>query len=224
MIPRACKCQTCRPPNVRPCTLAATQHKRKGGHPPSRKEARKQVRETRKQRKAEYFSGAPVNKLHNYGKRQADADHADSPQRKRVKLESTQEQVALPTPADTVRQPKGDGTKTPSAKISKTNTPLEKLAERALAPKVSKRTAKPAFDAILRTPQEKEEDAYIAYLERKLGWVKGGKRTARYGKAEDEDGLDGKHVNTITFRYSTPNLGYRSPQWIGGTRVLFANV
>lgn len=186
---------------------SAHKHKRKGGHPVSRKEARKQVRETRKQRKAEYFSATPSVKVQSHGKRRAEVDHADSPRRKKTKLESTQEPAARPTPPSASQKSGRDLTKTSSAKISKTKTPLEKLAERTVAPKVSKRTAKPALDAILRTPQEEEEDAYIAYLERKLGWVKGGKRTTRYGKGEDEDGLDGKHVGLLASRRSLPNLG-----------------
>ena len=59
---------------------------------------------------------------------------------------------------------------------------------------VSKRPLKPSMNAIPKTSQEEKEDAYIAYLERKLklGLVKGGKRTAQYGKGEEGDGLDGK--------------------------------
>ncbi|KAM5535944.1 hypothetical protein V8D89_010384 [Ganoderma adspersum] len=169
---------------------SAHKHKRKGGHPVSRKEARKQVRETRRQRKAEYFSATSSVKVQSRGKRQAEVDHADSPRRKKTKLESTQEPVARPTPPSASQKSGRDLTKKSSTKVSKPKTPLEKLAERTVAPKVSKRTAKPTLDTILRTSQEEEEDAYIAYLERKLGWVKGGKRTARYGKGEDEDGLD----------------------------------
>nr|QDK64589.1 putative Sgd1p [Ganoderma lucidum] len=169
---------------------SAHKHKRKGGHSLSRKETRKQARDTRKQRKAEYFSTAPSNKVQNHGKRQAEADHADSPQRKRAKLEGAQEPVARPTPANAAQSSIKERTKTSNSKASKAKTPLEKLAERTTAPKVHKRAAKPGLDAVLRTPQEEEEDAYISYLERKLGWVKGGKRTTRYGRGEDKDGLD----------------------------------
>ncbi len=128
----------------------------------------------------------------------------DTPRRKKAKLESIQESVARPTPtsADASEKTGRDRTEPSSAKTSKAKTPLEKLAERAVAPKITK----PTLGAILRTPQEEKEDAYIAYLERKLGWVKGGKRTARYGKGEDEDGLDGKHVNTLAFRRSIRSL------------------
>ena len=176
---------------------SAHKHKRKGGHPVSRKEARKQVRDTRKKHKAEHFSATSSVKVQNHGKRRAEVDHADSPRRKKTKLEGTQDSVARPTPPSTSGKSGKDLTKASGANVSKTKTPLEKLAERTVAPKVSKRTTKPSLDTILRTPQEEEEDAYIAYLEHKLGWVKGGKRTARYGKGEDEDGLDGKHVGLL---------------------------
>ena len=63
------------------------------------------------------------------------------------------------------------------------------------------------MNAIPKTPQEEKEDAYIAYLERKLGWVKGGKRTAQYGKGEEEDGLDGKRVSHMLRRsFANPRL------------------
>ena len=42
-----------------------------------------------------------------------------------------------------------------------------------------------------RSQRDKEEDAYIAYLEKKLGWSKGGSRTGSYGRGLEEDGLDG---------------------------------
>ena len=65
---------------------------------------------------------------------------------------------------------------------------------------VQRRTGRKVHSRILdwadevTTPiQEKKEDAYIEYLESKLGWKKGGSRTGRYGKGLDEDGLDGKH-------------------------------
>ena len=73
----------------------------------------------------------------------------------------------------------------------KSKSTLESLAERSEGAKAAKRHAKPSLSTLPRTPQEEEEDAYIAYLERKLGWVKGGKRTSNYGKGGDEDGLDG---------------------------------
>ena len=185
---------------------SAHKHKRKGGHSLSRKEARKQARDTRKQRKAQYFSSPPSNKIRNHGKRPAEADHADSPQRKKAKLENIQKPVVHPTPNSTAQNSRKERPKTSNTKVSKMKTPLEKLAERTTGLKLPERAAKSGLDAVLRTPQEEEEDAYVSYLECKLGWVKGGKRTVRYGKGEDEDGLDGKHVNTLAFCLRIPSL------------------
>ena len=75
----------------------------------------------------------------------------------------------------------------------KPKTALEKLAERSAGSKSLTRQSKTLPNALPRTAQEEEEDAYIEYLERKLGWVKGGKRTANYGLGEEEDGLDGAY-------------------------------
>lgn len=55
---------------------------------------------------------------------------------------------------------------------------------------------------MLRTPQEEEEDAYIAYMERKLGWVKGGKRTAKYGAGDEDDGLGGTSLRSYVCHYT----------------------
>jgi nucleolar MIF4G domain-containing protein 1 len=61
--------------------------------------------------------------------------------------------------------------------------------------RVSSKAARPKPP--LRTPKEKQEDAYISYLEAKLGWVKGGKKSTGYGKGLDDDGLAGKCAHTV---------------------------
>lgn len=63
----------------------------------------------------------------------------------------------------------------------KSKTPLAKLSRKA--------ASVPA--KLPRGQQEEHEDAYIAYLESKLGWKKGGSRTSKYGKGMEDDGLDG---------------------------------
>ena len=73
----------------------------------------------------------------------------------------------------------------------KPKTALEKLAERSAGSKSSTRQSKTLPNALPRTAQEEEEDAYIVYLEKKLGWSKGGSRTNKYGKGLEDDGLDG---------------------------------
>ncbi|KAF8206291.1 hypothetical protein K438DRAFT_1917728 [Mycena galopus ATCC 62051] len=146
---------------------------------PSRKELRKQERSGVKQRKAEFFSAPQRN-----AKRAAEDEHAESPQRKKVKF-SAQEGVGkhaeAPPPAlvndSTAREPI---TAQPKPKPAKTKpksktTALEKLVGRSDPTPAS-------FGP--RSQKEKEEDAYIEYLEAKLGY--GGKKN----KKREEDGLD----------------------------------
>ncbi|KAJ7285115.1 hypothetical protein C8J57DRAFT_1290481 [Mycena rebaudengoi] len=122
----------------------------------SRKESRKQERSGRKQRKAEFFS-APQNTA----KREAEEEHADSPQRKKVKLAT---EPAGPQPAAPVK--------------AAVNPELKRKLVRR--PDPSSSTLPP------RSQKDKEEDAYMAYLESKLGYTKGGKQT----KPREDDGLD----------------------------------
>lgn len=61
----------------------------------------------------------------------------------------------------------------------------------ATVPKVAKSLhAQPSTVKLKPPPKEDKEDAYITYLESKLGMNKGGKKK-RKEAAEDEDGLDG---------------------------------
>ena len=176
-------------------TGPAHKHKRKGGLQLSRKEARKQARDSRKQRKAEHFSASYDYGFTRSGKRSAEENHADSPQRKKAKLNAPQSKHApVPHPADTPPKRSADGdVQRPKGKLGKSKTALQRLAEKAEAPRAP---SKLSLQAVLRTPQEEQEDAYIAYLERKLGWVKGGQRTARYGMDEEDDGLGGTPFQT----------------------------
>ncbi|KAF7336720.1 MIF4G/MA4-domain-containing protein [Mycena venus] len=145
---------------------------------PSRKELRKQERTGLKQRKAEFFS-APH-------KRAAEEEHVESPQRKKVKF-------ALPEIA-TVSKPVPSVEAPPTAR---TNTRTTEPVEAAAKPKPAKtKPKKTALEKLLgrsdpapaslgpRSQKEKEEDAYIAYLEAKLGY--GGKKS----KKREDDGLD----------------------------------
>lgn len=71
-----------------------------------------------------------------------------------------------------------------------------------------------------RTQREKEEDAYIAYLESKLGWRKGGKKTSTYGSGLGDDGLDGAFnsymVRTSTRLTTISSSSPWSPELLGG--------
>lgn len=117
-------------------------------------------------------------------KRQAKREHGESPKRKKVKFvveekPSTKENATSSTSKDAKSRTK-----------KKEPTTLEKLAARADPSSSRFSGATPARKA--RSKQEKDEDAYIEYLESKLGWNKGGSRTNKYGKGLEEDGLDGK--------------------------------
>ncbi|CAL1716321.1 unnamed protein product [Somion occarium] len=163
-----------------------------------RKEARRQEREGRRQRKAEYFTGRAQNV-----KRPAEDEHVESPRRKKQRLDTSASSngaqngkqqkapfvtVAAPEPLPKKAELKGH------SKKPKPKTALERLAERSssgvAAPLESKSKSKAQRSTLPRSRQEQEEDAYIAHLEAKLGWNKGGKRTGKYGKDLEDDGLD----------------------------------
>ncbi|KAI5833140.1 hypothetical protein K523DRAFT_233623 [Schizophyllum commune Tattone D] len=160
----------------------------------SRKEARKQEREGRKQRKAQYFSAAHTA---NPVKRRAEEyDHVDSPKRKKAKTESG---TAPPAPAAKLGKQEGDATSAEEklfALSKKTTTaPDKKIKEKkakdsrkpsALA-KLAGETSKKSSKVTPRSRVEADEDNYIAYLESKLG-LKGGKK--KKSNPEEDDGLD----------------------------------
>ncbi|KAF5382190.1 hypothetical protein D9615_004440 [Tricholomella constricta] len=140
----------------------------------SRKEARKEERLNRKKHKAEYFSSSSAQ-----GKRTAEEDHTESPKRKKVKHNvsgppNAAAAISHPTVAGMSSKPP-PSTKPPIAEQKKkSQTRLEKLASKPDA---------------LRIPDRKgdKEDAYIAYLEAKLGYAaKSGKKK----KSAEDDGLD----------------------------------
>ncbi|EKM58272.1 uncharacterized protein PHACADRAFT_117071, partial [Phanerochaete carnosa HHB-10118-sp] len=162
----------------------------------SRKEARKQEREQKKVKKTQYYikqhdTGAArpqpqVDARHPSTKRQAEREHAESSKRKKVKFVAedepsarlfTRENFTSSTSAKDVR-----------LRLKKNGpTALEKLAAHTGSSSFRSDGAPPIRQA--RSKQEEEEDAYIAYLESKLGWSKGGSRTSKYGKGLEDDGL-----------------------------------
>ncbi|KAG1821658.1 uncharacterized protein BJ212DRAFT_1445192 [Suillus subaureus] len=126
----------------------------------SRKDARKQERTDRKKRKADHF----IHNAHS-AKRKIEEEHVNSPQRKRMK---------------TAQEPEEPHTTTESVQ-------KQKLKTTALERLVNKSAAKPRKVASTgpRSREEEDEDAYIAYLESKLGYAGGGSRR----KDDDMDGL-----------------------------------
>ncbi|PCH42403.1 hypothetical protein WOLCODRAFT_132368 [Wolfiporia cocos MD-104 SS10] len=168
--------------------------RRKPGHRQlSRKEARKQERNQRKQQRAQHSASthahAHAHKQNN--KRYAEQEHPESPQRKKAKVAKSDHSVSAPKPPQAVsrkdKQKEGKE-KPPSQKPKK--SALQDLTERTqAASKLRKVSASSVAAVPPRSRREEEEDAYIEYLEAKLGWRKGSTRTTKYGKGED-DGLD----------------------------------
>lgn len=145
-------------------------------------------------KKANYFTSKP-----QASKRHAEDDPVDGRERKRVRVSDEGrlgKEKSLHTPRGepskqaipkkTSEAAKTDSRKSATPKVQakpqKSETALEKLARRTNGSAVLKAN---------RSKEETREDAYISYLESKLGWSKGGARTSKYGKGLEEDGLDG---------------------------------
>jgi nucleolar MIF4G domain-containing protein 1 len=138
----------------------------------SRKEARKQERANQKLKRAQHFSNG--SRLLN-GKRVAEEEHEESPQRKRSRLDPSKPlEVKRVTKVQTSRS-KAEGNKVSSSNVEKIGKP-------------------PVQE---KTKREQDEDAYIAYLESQLGYSKG-------KKTQIGDGLDGAHFsNMLAKRFIT---------------------
>ncbi|KAF8825185.1 hypothetical protein HHX47_DHR7000549 [Lentinula edodes] len=149
-----------------------THSNRRRSQKPSRKESRKQLRTERKHRKAEFFS--------NHNLKRPAAPAADSPPKKKVKfnVDDPQKSASLPKAYTSKLKNKVslESNGTDDAKAAPKATALERLG--------SKQSKSLSLTTPIRTQQEKKEDAYIAYLEAKLGYSKG-KKAKRL-----DDGLD----------------------------------
>ncbi|KAJ3793002.1 hypothetical protein GGU11DRAFT_818847 [Lentinula aff. detonsa] len=139
---------------------------------PSRKESRKQLRAERKHRKAEFFSSTYLKRPATIGD--------DPPPRKKIRLSSDAplKPVLLPEAST------GQGKTHASRELG--GQKKSEVAKRSTAPKelfkISKDLSLKAPP--IRTQQERNEDAYIVYLEAKLGHSKG-RKPKRF-----DDGLD----------------------------------
>ncbi|KAF9525634.1 hypothetical protein CPB83DRAFT_859086 [Crepidotus variabilis] len=163
----------------------SSRHVQKRSHPRlsrsgSRKDARKQERVMRKQRKADFFSQNQSGSRTSGDslKRSAESDNDEVPQRKRVKpgdsktsLTSQQKGKSKSNSKPSISSPSHKAPKE-STKDKKSKTSLEKLSRTGSI-------------STLRSRVEEEEDKYIAYLESQLGSKATGK-----SKATEEDGLD----------------------------------
>ncbi|KAG6900792.1 hypothetical protein C0993_000111 [Termitomyces sp. T159_Od127] len=123
----------------------------------SRREARKEQRQSRKKNKAKYFSANAYNKRH------AEEEHHESPQRKKAKLDQPD------------NAPKHGPKPTSESKAFKVKDKSVEKVHKPVAPRI-------------QGLRKHEDDAYITYLEAKLGYTKGAKRK----KPAEDDGLDGK--------------------------------
>ena len=147
-------------------------HRHKGKNHLSRKDARKQERLDRKKRRADHFSAI-------VGKHEIEEEHVDVPDSKRRKTVHFQDQVKS-TPVKNIRPAESRE----PIKSKPRPTALEKLASQCTrkTPKAASRTP--------RTREEAEEDAYITYLEARLGYSKGSKRN----QGDEADGLGGGYL------------------------------
>lgn len=104
----------------------------------------------------------------------------------------------------------------PEAKTSnpkpKKKTPLQKLVDNSSS-----------YAGPPRTQEEDKEDAYIRYLEGRLGWKKNGIKTSAYGSGSADDGLGGMYVSFLAI-LTSPNwifhLQSYLPTWIPSSRQL----
>jgi nucleolar MIF4G domain-containing protein 1 len=139
----------------------------------SRKETRKQGRIGQKQRKAEFFSATPSSNKHR-----AQDDHVESPKRKKAKLESATILTGDYFPS--IKQVNSPGKSSQSTLAVSTKLPTKPTSKPANGSSLIPKSLPPS-------QKEKDEDAYIAYLESKLGYGPGSKKK----KKSEDDGLDG---------------------------------
>jgi nucleolar MIF4G domain-containing protein 1 len=139
----------------------------------NRKEARKQSREGKKRRKAEYFSSIGISP-----KRSATSPHPESPPPKR-------RTAAGPS------RPQSSGLQS-EKRPSERSPRLASINTRAVATSRTPSSRSVAHPTLLRSQQEEEEDRYIALLEEKLTSGKSSKNGPGYLRDIVNDGLGGR--------------------------------
>lgn len=158
--------------NILDVTLTS-RNSRSSLHKPivSRKEARKQSREGKKQRRSEYFSSTGSSK------RLATSPHPDSPPPKKRTVAG---------------QPRLQSSGRQSEKsLSENSLRLTSKKMRAVTSSRTPSSRAVIHPTLLRSQQEEDEDRYIALLEKKLTSVKRSKEGAGYLKDIVDDGLGG---------------------------------
>jgi len=109
----------------------------------------------------------------------------------------------------------------PVAKKRRVSTPP--LEPKASNPKPKKKTplqklvgSSSDYSGLPKTQGEDKEDAYIHYLEGKLGWKKYGAKTSAYGSGLADDGLDGLYTPSFAVpNGSTKPFTDRITRWVG---------
>jgi nucleolar MIF4G domain-containing protein 1 len=158
-------------------TISRSRHGRSNLHRPkvSRKEARKQDREEKKRRKAEYFSSLATN-----AKRVAHSPHPESPAPKRTKVtEPPWSQVSETKPRKFLPKP-------PSGLVEKKNK--FSVPSGIASTRLVTRSGSPTLP---RSQKDEDENRYIAFLEAKLNSGNTSKKGAGFIKEIDNDGLGG---------------------------------
>ncbi|KIM84076.1 hypothetical protein PILCRDRAFT_818381 [Piloderma croceum F 1598] len=169
------------------------------GHQKSRKDARKQDRIDRKKRKADFFAAAASNSSHS--KRSAEAEHTESPKRKRVKITEPETVSVNRLKVDTKISKKSFSKPPPQQVDLKTISKLKSKPQTALGKLVFRGDTNP-FASSSRLQREREDDTYIAYLEGKLGKGK---------KGAEDDGLDDLLEFTSSIMHSLPQSLQETP-------------
>jgi nucleolar MIF4G domain-containing protein 1 len=127
----------------------------------------------KKQNKAHYFSNEHKSSKLNI-KRNAEGEHSESPNPKKARIEQV--------------RPQSVGNEKPEARNSTKSSKSVKSPEDEPFVSSPNKTLPKATSKL-----EEEDEAYIAYLESKLGMGKTGKK-----KSSKEDGLDGIRFSIMT--------------------------
>jgi len=122
-------------------------------------------------------------KLERIESKKRNAEHRATKQRQQHKRPAQEEHKDVPVAKKPRVSALPPETRTLNPK-SKKETPLQNLVGNS-----SDHSGLPA------TQEEDKEDAYIRYLEGKLGWKKNGTKTSAYGSGLADDGLDGTHTS-----------------------------
>lgn len=122
-------------------------------------------------------------KLERVESKKRKAEHHANKQRQQHKRPPPQEHEDVPV----AKKPRVSAPP-PKAKASnpkpKKKTPLQRLADNSSS-----------YGGPPSTQEEDKEDAYIHYLESKLGWKKNGIKTSAYGSGLADDGLGGVYMS-----------------------------